>query len=201
MKNCEWKRALKCKSSAAALLLAATLLGACSSEPSSDGGGMDQADSASSASESGTGQSGSGQAPATGEALTGEAAVAAMKALTSAQLAKPEHDAANVEVQHLLVGHSAARGLRGVTRSKGEAEILAAELLQRALAGEDFGALVKEHTDDAYPGIYPMSASGRNQMVKGFGDISWHLGVGEYGVALEHPTESPYGWHIVKRLK
>lgn len=162
---------------------------------------MDQADSGSSASQSGSEQTGSGDVPATGEVLTGEAAVAAMKTLTTAQLAKPEHDAAQVEVQHLLVGHSGARGLNGVTRSKGEAEILAAELLQRALAGEDFGAMVKEYTDDAFPGIYPMTAAGRGQMVKGFGDISWHLGVGEYGVALEHPTASPYGWHIVKRLK
>ena len=72
--------------------------------------------------------------------------------------------------------------------------------------------LVKEHTDDQYPGIYRMSNIGitpdmankeypREKMVKAFGDVSFSLKVGEVGMARYDPATSKYGWHIIKRLK
>jgi len=71
-----------------------------------------------------------------------------------------------------------------VTRSKGEAKDLAEEVFKRAQQGEDFDALVKQYTDDEYPGIYHISNKGippdqgkpeypREGMVKGFGDVSF----------------------------
>jgi hypothetical protein len=41
----------------------------------------------------------------------------------------------------------------------------------------------------------------RTRMVQGFGDVSFSLKVGEIGMAEYDPQKSPFGWHIVKRLK
>ncbi len=140
-------------------------------------------------------------------ALTGAAAVEVMKEAGEELVRQPEHDAARVEVQHLLVSFRGA--VPKVTRSKEQAETLAAELYARVVAGEDFDGLVREHTDDNYPGIYTMTAgppadSGeylRSEMFAAFGDTGWRLEVGEVGIALHDPAQSPFGWQIVKRTR
>ena len=38
-------------------------------------------------------------------------------------------------------------------------------------------------------------------MVGCFGDVSFSLAVGEIGMCDFEPKGSPYGWHIIKRLK
>lgn len=38
-------------------------------------------------------------------------------------------------------------------------------------------------------------------MVGAFGNVGFPLKVGEVGLAEYDPTESKYGWHIIKRLK
>jgi len=124
--------------------------------------------------------------------------------------ARPERKADEIQVQHLLVAHKDA-GIGGVTRTKEEAEQLTAELYEQIRNGADFDKLVKEHTDDAHPGIYGMTMKGagdrgrnvypRKGMVAAFGDVGWRLDVGEVGVAPFDPRTSPYGWHIIKRLK
>ena len=124
--------------------------------------------------------------------------------------ARDERRADTIEVQHLLVAHKDA-GIPKVTRSKEEAEQLAAELYAKVKDGADFDALVKEHTDDAHPGIYGMTMVGqgdrdsniypRKGMVAAFGDVGWRLDVGEVGVAPFDQGTSPYGWHIIKRTK
>lgn len=123
---------------------------------------------------------------------------------------RDDKDVDTIEVQHLLVAHKDA-GVPGVTRSLEEAEQLAAELYAKVGEGADFDALVKEHTDDAHPGIYGMTMSGpgdrdaniypRGGMVAAFGDVGWKLDVGEVGVAPFDRDTSPYGWHIIKRTK
>lgn len=148
-----------------------------------------------------------GAEPAQGTAGAAAANAAPSEALSAlrdeitALYARPEHDAAQVEVQHLLVSFKGAPRMRGVTRSKAEAEQLTAELLQRLRAGEDFDALVKQYTNDSHPGIYPMTASSRSNMVAAFGDVAWRLDVGEIGVAPLDAQASPYGWHIIQRRK
>lgn len=122
----------------------------------------------------------------------------------------PEPD--YITVQHILVGFKGSLPGRPVTRTQEEAEKLAGELLQRARAGEDFDALVKEYTDDAHPGIYKMANIGveanmaervfaRKQMVAAFGDVGFPLAVGEIGMAPYDKVKSPYGWHIIKRIE
>ena len=96
-------------------------------------------------------------------------------------------------------------------RTKEEAEKLANEIYDRAKKDEDFDALVREYTDDNYPGVYKMSnfdaepnidqgESQRSRMVKEFGDVSFKLSVNEIGLAEFSPERSKYGWHIIKRL-
>ncbi len=55
-----------------------------------------------------------------------------------------------VELQNLLVGFQGSMA-GDATRSRGEAERLARELLERARAGEDFDALVREYSDEEMP--------------------------------------------------
>ena len=121
---------------------------------------------------------------------------------------EPNH----VSVQHILIAFKGSIPKPSVTRSKGEAKDLAEEVFKRAQQGEDFDALVKQYTDDEYPGIYHISNKGippdqgkpeypREGMVKGFGDVSFSLAVGGIGMAKYDSETSKYGWHIIKRVK
>lgn len=122
-----------------------------------------------------------------------------------------------IRVQHILIGFRDAAGFQGreapvgaAGRSEAEAQELAEQLLARARRGEDFAALVVEHTDDQAPGIYGMTNAGvaeregyypREGMVSAFGDVGFSLEVGEIGMTRYDPASSKYGWHIIKRLE
>jgi hypothetical protein len=135
--------------------------------------------------------------------------VAAMRKDIAAIMARPERTAREVQVQHILIGRSNPR-LPQVSRSDAEAEVRAAEVYAKIKGGADFGSLVAEFTDDSAPGIYTMMQTGtpaapgaftRDGMARAFGDVGWRLDVGEVGVAPYHDSDSPFGWHIIKRLK
>lgn len=117
-----------------------------------------------------------------------------------------------VTVQHILIAFKGTIPKEDVTRNRSEAELLAHEIFKRAKEGEDFDVLVKEYTDDQYPGIYNMSNIGippdqskgeysRSRMVKAFGDVSFALSINEIGLAEYDPEASKYGWHIIKRIE
>jgi len=115
-----------------------------------------------------------------------------------------------VVVQHILVGFKSSVRGKTIERTKAEAQALAQQLLDRARAGEQFDALVRQYTDDRHPGIYKLTntarprmsgARTRDQMVPGFGDVSFRLAVGESGIAPFHAVDAPYGWHVIKRLE
>ena len=119
---------------------------------------------------------------------------------------QPDH----ITIQHVLIGFKGSVPGKSITRTQDEAKKLAEEILARAKKGEDFGGLVKQYTDDSAPGIYSMSNNGvapaegeyaRGRMVPAFGDAGFPLKVGEIGMASYDAVKSPYGWHIVKRLK
>lgn len=125
-------------------------------------------------------------------------------------LVEPDH----VVVQHLLVGFAGSVPGKEIDRSRGAARGLAHALLEQARAGADFDALVRDQTDDYWPGIYGMSNLGvppntgadpkeypRSMMVPAFGNVGFRLRVGEYGLAEYDPHDSPYGWHLIKRLR
>ncbi|MFT4516001.1 MAG: hypothetical protein ACI89X_003906 [Planctomycetota bacterium] len=106
-----------------------------------------------------------------------------------------------ITVQHVLIAYKGAPRIQGVTRTMDEAKVLAEKVWREALAGADFKGLMKTHSDDSGGGEYPMTKTGRAGMVAGFGDVGFRLKVGEIGVAPWHTKASPYGWHIIKRVK
>ncbi len=124
-----------------------------------------------------------------------------MDAAIAELMAKPEQADESIQVQHILIAFKGAPRMSGITRSKEEAKALAQKVYAEVIGGGDFGALVEQHTDDSAPGIYPMTKRGRGSMVKAFGDVGFRLKVGEIGVAPWDATASPYGWHIIKRVK
>ena len=114
-----------------------------------------------------------------------------------------------VTVQHVLISFGRKSGKK-VERTKKEAEELAYQILERAQNGEEFDALVKEYTNDSYPGIYTMTNRGaarransypRQDMAASFGDVAFSLEVGEVGIAKYSAGMSPFGWHIIQRLE
>jgi hypothetical protein len=118
---------------------------------------------------------------------------------------EPEH----ITVAHVLISFAGAG--TEAKRSKAEAEKLANDVLARAKKGEDFDKLMKDLSDDTGGGVYMMSNLGvrptnpdeypRNKMVPAFGDVGFKLDVGGIGMSGFDPRTSPYGWHIIKRLK
>lgn len=126
---------------------------------------------------------------------------------------QPSH----ITVQHILIGFNGSVPGKSISRTREEAAQLADEILARAQAGENFESLVEQYTDDAAPGIYHMANYGassdmyaandadkvfaRSGMVPAFGDVGFPLQVGEIGMSQHHPQASPFGWHIVARLR
>ncbi len=140
-----------------------------------------------------------------GGAVTEEA-----KAAAGTMPVKPATMPEHVQVQHILIGFAGSIPGKGITRTKEEAKKLAYEVLERARKGEDFDALVKQFTDDSPPGIYGMSGIGvapgageypRDRMVPAFGNVGFAISPGNIGIADYDEKASPYGWHIIKRLK
>ena len=123
---------------------------------------------------------------------------------------KPAESPQHVQVQHILIGFAGSVPGKDITRSKVEARALAYSILERARKGEDFLELVRQYTDDSAPGIYGMHAVGatpgpneypRNGMVPAFGNVGFNISPGNVGIADHDPQASPYGWHVIKRLK
>jgi hypothetical protein len=123
---------------------------------------------------------------------------------------RPATEPQHIQVQHILIGFSGSVPNKSIARSQAEAKALAYQILDRARAGEDFDGLVRQYTDDSPPGIYSMSAIGvtpsagefpRDQMVPAFGNVGFAISPGNIGIADYDATASPYGWHIIKRLK
>lgn len=144
------------------------------------------------------------------------AAAAALAAQTAPPTQKPAGEPDRITVQHILISFQGSAGtVPGVTRTQVAAKALAEALLVQARQGADFGALVKQHTDDSPPGIYRMANFGiepilsppskkeyaRARMVAAFGDVGFKLKAGEIGLAVYDPVKSKYGWHIIKRLE
>jgi hypothetical protein len=137
-------------------------------------------------------------------------------ATPNANVGRGGAQAEHIEVQHILIGFKDAIGFQGnpppaaANRTQDQARTLAYDLYNQAKNGADFDALVAANTDDSPPGIYGMSNKGvqpaegeypREGMVPAFGNVGFNLGVGDIGVADYDPATSPYGYHIIKRIK
>lgn len=148
--------------------------------------------------------------------LASIAILASLILLTAAPLAaKPrKKQPKKVTVVHILIGFKKTVPGKEQARTKKQAEELAYELLDRAEAGEDFLEMIKEYSDDYKPqrGVMALSMSQfdepimtgvfpRRDMAANFGQVSFDLEVGEFGIARYHPGNSPIGYHIIKRIE
>lgn len=123
----------------------------------------------------------------------------------------PTQEPDRIVVQHILIGAAGSVPGKTIKRTMDEARDLAYTIAERARNHEPFDGLVREYTDDAWPGTYgmanrgvtPASASeyGRDSMVPAFGNVGFKLAVDEIGVAEYDPQTSPYGYHVIKRVK
>jgi hypothetical protein len=118
----------------------------------------------------------------------------------------PEPD--HVMVAHVLISFQGTK--TKATRSQYEAEKLAGDILAKARKGDDFNKLMRDYSDDPGEGVYGMAnfkinpvapEVERDGMVRAFGDVGFSLEVGEIGMAVYDPKKSPFGWHIIKRIK
>jgi peptidyl-prolyl cis-trans isomerase D len=117
---------------------------------------------------------------------------------------------AHVVVQHVLISFDGA-SIPAVTRTRDEAERLAQRVLEEARAGRDFAELVRYYTDDrGGDGTYALANWGvptaagevdRQKMVRGFGNLAFTLPVAEIGIVEYDPNSSPFGWHVMKRVR
>jgi parvulin-like peptidyl-prolyl isomerase len=105
-----------------------------------------------------------------------------------------------IGARHVLVMHAESqRKPEGVDRTRAEARKRAEECLLKLRSGADFGAMVKEYSDE--PGAAErggdLGVFERNSMVKGFADAAFSLRVGE----VSEIVETPFGFHIIKRTE
>ncbi|HZE96745.1 MAG TPA: peptidylprolyl isomerase [Planctomycetota bacterium] len=118
---------------------------------------------------------------------------------------EPEH----ITVAHILISFAGTK--TEATRSRAEAEKLASDILARAQKGEDFDRLMRTFSDDPGSGVYMMANRGikkahpdefsRNDMVAAFGDVGFTLDVDAIDMSVYDAKKSPFGWHIIKRVK
>jgi hypothetical protein len=126
--------------------------------------------------------------------------------LMPATLADPEPG--HILVAHVLISFAGTK--TKATRNQAAAEKLAYEVLKRARNGEDFNKLIRDLSDDEGEGVYGLSNHRvnpvdneyeRRKMVPAFGDVGFKLEVGTIGMSAYDAQKSPYGWHIIKRLR
>lgn len=105
-------------------------------------------------------------------------------------LARTTPSTEEVHVQHVMI--------RVGPRTKDEADKLVKEVFDKAKAGEDMAALMKQFSDDRGSKdngqIYDVAPD--SPLPEPFKDLSLRLDVNEVGV-----VKSPAGWHVIKRVQ
>ena len=129
----------------------------------------------------------------------------------------PDH----IQIDHILIGvRQPMPRMDGFKRTASEAEALALDLYKKLKAGADWAAAKREFSEDPPPGgPYKLANSSRGvqpvepdeypraMMAPAFGDVGFTLQVGDIGLAAFDPNKgpvpgkSPFGFHIIKRLR
>ena len=105
-----------------------------------------------------------------------------------------------ISARHLLVAYKGGlRASPGIGRSKAEALARAEEAHTRAVAGEDFVALVKQYSDEPGAGDRggDLGKFDRQSMVPAFANAAFALKVGEISAVVE----TQFGYHVIKRTE
>lgn len=100
-----------------------------------------------------------------------------------------------ITVAHIMVASTD----KDDDQKKKNAEIKAKEIFDKAIAGEDFGDLARNHSDDKTSGRKggELPAFGTGKMVAEFEEAAFSI---DKDGGIVGPIKSPYGWHIIKRL-
>ena len=107
---------------------------------------------------------------------------------------------AEISARHLLVSYKGGlRASPGIGRSKAEALARAEEAQKRAVAGEDFVALVKQYSDEPGAGERggDLGKFDRQSMVPAFANAAFALKVGEISAVIK----TQFGYHVIKRTE
>src|SRR5205085_1772030 len=117
-----------------------------------------------------------------------------------------------ISVDHILIGVRNPKFPDG-RRNETEAREFAHDLYDKLKAGGDWASAKRDNSEDPPPGgPYGLANRGiqpagppvefaRDQMVPAFGDVGFALQVGEIGVAEYNARTSPFGFHIIKRVR
>ena len=108
--------------------------------------------------------------------------------------------AEQIGAAHVLIAYKGAlRAAPTVTRSKAEAQKLAGQVAAKARAGQDFGALATQFSDDpsAKRGAGSLGKFARGSMVKPFSDAAFALKPGQ----VSSVVETDFGFHVIKRTE
>lgn len=100
--------------------------------------------------------------------------------------------------QHVLVTYKGAKGApKGVTRSKDEARALATKVKDEAKGGKPFEDLVAAYSEDpaSKDRLGSVGKITKDKVVKEFAAAAFALRVNE----VSDVTESPFGFHVIKR--
>ena len=122
----------------------------------------------------------------------------------------PNGEPGVITIKHVLIAFKDT-GTKA-TRSREDAEKLTYDLVARAKSGEDFDKLMKEFSNDPGGGTYTLVNNGvtadqaagefdRSGMVPAFGDVGFRISLNEIAVAEHDDKTSPFGWHVIKRVK
>lgn len=121
----------------------------------------------------------------------------------------PSND--HITVDHILIGVKSSRFPPG-KRNEADARAFAHDLFAKLKAGGDWDSAKRTNSEDPPPGgPYGLANHGvapagrgeyaRGSMVPAFGDVGFTLAVGGIGLADYDAKASPFGFHIIKRVR
>ena len=103
-----------------------------------------------------------------------------------------------VRASHILIAYEGSAATGDVSRSQDEARTFIEDLHGKAVQGDDFGEMAKEHS--ACPSSSKggdLGAFGRGQMVKPFEQAAFGMEVGD----VSDVVETQFGYHLIKRTE
>ena len=118
-------------------------------------------------------------------------------AIQSNDILARQGTSSRVMVRHILIGWS-GRGESQSTRTRGEADTLARNLLGQVRSGAPIVSLMAAHSEDhatAKTGA-PIEVTPTASLVDEFRRLSLRLEPGEVGLVL-----SDFGWHVIQRAQ
>jgi len=113
---------------------------------------------------------------------------------------KRPNEPSRIAVKHILVKHAfSKRAEGGVKRTREEACLRAAEARDKIRGGANFGAVVKEYSEE--PGAASREGSigqvERNDVLAPFADAAFELDINQ----VSDVVETEYGFHVILRTE